>query len=225
MRAILSLCLFFATSIAEADIQVLKSGSLYHDDAGAFGDLDGTEWYSITSSPTKIKKIKLKATAESSDSDSGDSSDSISHSLNISGEEKAMFFVRGLTLKEGIIKDSQNNPAIADTESPLSGGACSIYYKSKKTSSQSYPDNGKAETRELFVKCKGKSYSISKYVLEATDVRPSISWAGDLNGDGLPEFEIQFDPWEKSAPNTIYFSEKIKDGYRYIEARLQYQGC
>lgn len=216
-KNILALLLFFCP-LAIAKIEALSPGPLYMDDAAEYGKLNGTDWYSVTFTPTKVKKIKLTAPE--------DPDYVVAPALLISGDEKAMFFVRGIDLKEGEVKDSQKDIPISETETALQDGICSVYYTSEKFKPAETPDNEKlSENREFFVKCKGQAYSIQKFTLGPNDYTPSISWAGDLNGDGLPEFKIHFDPWEKSAPESVYFSEKTDDGYKYTQVRLQYQSC
>lgn len=196
---------------------VLASGTLYTEGLTNYQELNGSEWYSVTSSPSKVKKIKLKTVP--------DEDNQINSAINIKAEDDVIFFVRGTKVIEGPVKDSQSSIVVTKKETALVGG-CFIYYTSEEVKSERDPSGKKMkEAREYFVKCAGKSHSIKKYFLETEDIPPTISWAGDINGDGIPEFQISFDPWEKSVPDIIYFSEETKDGYKFKAEQLQYQGC
>lgn len=214
---LLCFCLLATALTAHAKIEVLASGILYEDDVAAYGQLDGTDWYAITTSPTRIKKIKMQTTP--------DPENSIAPGVQIPDEANLLFYVRGVDLKEGVIPDGDTNIALTPEVSKLKNDDCGVYYRSSKikTKEASAKDS---ELREIMVKCKGRRYRVDKFTLKSGDLPPGISWAGDLNGDGLPELKIWFDPWEKSAPNIIYFSEKAGKRYRYMNVgRLQFQGC
>lgn len=215
---ILYFSLFFSL-FAHAKIEVLDSGILYVDDAKEFGELEGSSWYAITKSPTLIKKVKIQTTP---DHDNG-----IAPALIIPGDSNLSFYIRGVELKEGPITDGDFDVSISDVPPTVHIDSWAVYYKSK-FETKTYPGGitQKVETRELFVKYKSKEYGINKFVFNEGETPPKIAWAGDLNSDGLPEFKISFDPGEKSVPDTIYFSEKTKDGFQYISVgQIQHQGC
>lgn len=205
--------------LAHAKIEVLNSGILYLDDSKKFGELEKSKWYAITNSPAKVKKVELYVKP--------DPENAIAPALIIPEELNLLFYVRGVELKEGPIADSDFDVSISDVLPKVHINSWAIYYKST-FEIKKYPGGHeqKVEIRELFVKLKSKEYSINKFEFNEGETPPKISWAGDLNSDGLPEFKISFDPHEKSNPDTIYFSEKTKSGFHYISVgQLQYQGC
>jgi len=185
-------CAILFTNYSYGEIEFLRTGTFYRSDASQAND--GDEWYFL-SKKGNISKIKIKVSSKGESHVEGD--DYVTIGINDIKMQEDGFLIKGLPLKTGPSKYFKEVGQLKITETSkifLDGAA-----PEHKSDYVALVVTGTVRMKTRYL---SSAAWLDKYELSYTDGKNShtfveiegvhwlysITWLGDLNNDGYPDF-------------------------------------
>lgn len=234
MRASASLAILFlvSTPAAQSTIDIIAPGSFHGDEVPA--DTPGL-WFALVrdGGGASLQPVHVSVTAVR-DEIVDDIGETTGRRVDVSPELEALVLVRGLaSLRPGPVSTALAEQRIEETH--LDAHLSNLSYRFFVFCGPTYLIAGQRQQEcELRIRSQSVEQSLftygtyfeGDYRLWASDLPPSVVWAGDLDGDGRLDILLNTSDHPNVNEMRLYLSSTATSGQLVSEvARFEHVGC